>query len=65
MAKEVLAGPEVEQLLNEQSTQEKGINFYLRILPAKGNDSYLRFHECLMAEDKHLGHKTLQQLLSQ
>ena len=65
VAKDMLTGPEVEQLLNEPNDREKGINFYLRILPSKGNDAYLRFHECLMAEDEHLGHRTLQTLLSQ
>lgn len=65
VAKEMLTPSEVQQLLNEQNTREKGINFYLRILPAKGDDSYLRFYECLMAEGEHLGHRTLQHLLSQ
>ena len=53
-----------DYLLSEsKSHQEKGVHFYLRVLPSKGPDAYTRFHRCLCDEKEHLGHQSLQQLL--
>ena len=51
-------------LLNETRTDhDKGIHFYLRVLPFKGPDAYTRFYTCLCDEKEHLGHKSLLQIL--
>ena len=52
-----------DYLLNEhKSHQEKGVHFYLRVLPSKGPDAYTRFHRCLCDEKEHLGHQSLLQI---
>ena len=53
-----------DYLLNEhKSHQEKGVHFYLRVLPSKGPDAYTRFHRCLCDEKEHLGHQSLLKIL--
>ena len=49
-----------DYLLNETRTDhDKGMYFYLKILPSKGLDAYTRFHRCLCDEKEHLGHQSL------
>ena len=49
-----------EYLLNENRTEhQKGVYFYLKVLPSKGPDAYTRLYKCLCGEQKHLGHQTL------
>ena len=55
-----------DYLLNETRTDhDKGVHFYLRVLPFKGNDAYCRFYKCLCDEKEHLGHKSLLQILNE
>ena len=52
-----------DYLLNENRTDhDKGVHFYLRVLPSKGPDAYTRFHRCLRDEKEHLGHQSLLQI---
>ena len=49
-----------DYLLNENRTEhQKGVYFYLKVLPSKGPDAYTRFYKCLCDEKKHLGHQML------
>ena len=49
-----------EFLLNENRThQDKGVQFYLNVLPSKGPGTYTRFYTCLRGEKEHSGHKSL------
>ena len=53
------------ELLLKQSTtaQEKGLEFYLRVLPSKGSTAYSRFYDCIAQEKEHSGHKSLLELM--
>ena len=47
-------------LVTENNThQDKGVHFYLEILPSKGPDAYTRLYKCLCDEKEHLGHQSL------
>ena len=52
-----------DNLLNETRTEhQKGVYFYLKVLPSKGPDAYTRFYKCLCDEKNHSGHKSLVQI---
>ena len=52
-----------DYLLNENRThQDKGVHFYLKVLPSKGPGTYTRFYKCLRGEKEHSGHKSLLQI---
>lgn len=52
------------KLMNSQlSDHEKGLHFYLTILPSQGNNAYTAFYDCLMKETEHSGHETLKEYL--
>ena len=54
-----------EYLLNEIRTDhDKGMHFYLKVLPSKGPGAYTKFHRCLCDEKEHSGHQSLLQLSS-
>ena len=54
-----------DYLLNETRTEhQKGVYFYLKVLPSKGPDAYTRLYKCLCDEKKHSGHKSLLHFLS-
>lgn len=54
------------KLMNPALTPlEKSNYFYLTSLPSQGKDAYTKFHKCLLKEKEHVGHKTLQDLISQ
>ena len=49
-----------DHLLNETRTDhDKGMYFYLKVLPSKGPGAYTKFHRCLCDEKEHLGHQSL------
>ena len=52
-----------DYLLNENRTEhQKGVYFYLKVLPSKGPDAYTRFYKCLCDEKEHSGHESLVQI---
>ena len=52
-----------DYLLNETRTEhQKGVYFYVKVLPSKGPDAYTQFYKCLCDEKKHSGHKSLVQI---
>ena len=64
VSKDLLDPAATDYLLNETRTEhQKGMYFYLKVLPSKGPDAYTRFYKCLCGEQKHLGHATLLQFL--
>ena len=48
---------------NYQTNRDKGLVFYLSVLPSKGHTAYSRFYQCLLEEEEHSGHRTLLELL--
>jgi len=51
-----------DYLLNETRTDhDKGMHFYLKVLPSKGPGAYTKpeFHRCLCDEKEHLGYQSL------
>ena len=46
-----------------RNSREKGLKFYLEILPSKGSTAYSRFYSCIAEEDEHSGHTSLLELL--
>lgn len=64
VAKGLLDGSNTEKLLSESRTEhEKGVLFYLRVLPYNGEDAYTTFYKCLQEETEHFGHLSLLKLL--
>ena len=52
-----------DYLLNETRTEhQKGVYFYLKVLPSKGPDAYTMFYKCLCNEKKHSGHQSVVQM---
>lgn len=64
LANELLDSDITDVLIsNYQTNQEKGLKFYLSVLPSKGHTAYSRFYQCLLQEEEHSGHRTLLELL--
>ena len=64
VAEGLLDGSNTEKLLSGSKTEhEKGVIFYLEVLPYKGEDAYTTFYNCLQEETEHIGHLSLLKLL--
>lgn len=64
MANELLDRDITEVLMNNYMTNlDKGLKFYLSVLPSKGNTAYSRFYQCVSEEEEHSGHRTLLELM--
>lgn len=49
---------------NYLTDHEKGLEFYVKVLPSKGNTAYSRFYDCIAREKEHIGHRTLLELMN-
>lgn len=65
MANELLDSHISEVLMsNYRTDHEKGLEFYVKVLPSKGNTAYSRFYDCIAKENEHIGHRTLLELMN-
>ncbi len=64
MAQELLDQHITGILMNNYLTDhDKGLEFYLKVLPTKGSSAYSMFYDCIAQEDEHSGHRTLLELI--
>ncbi len=64
MAKDLLDSDICEILMsNSRTNLDKGLTFYLSVLPSKGKTAYSRFYQCILEEEEHSGHRTLLELM--
>ena len=56
---------EISEILmsNYHTNLDKGLKFYLTVLPSKGSTAYSRFYSCIAEEEDHSGHRTLLELM--
>lgn len=60
-----LLDPEISEILmsSNLTNYDKGLRFYVSVLPSKGNTAYSRFYHCIAHENQHIGHRTLLELM--
>lgn len=63
ISKKLLQSCEYTTLKTMPTVREKGLHFYIEILPHKGRHAYRKLYKCLKDVPEHLGHRDLLKIL--